>query len=366
MTDSDPGRGTWLILETLRTGHSLVAFDGNTKQQSSLERAISGFFRGRGVGRLVSNWLVELLDRAASTVAPVDEERTLRDATRFRAMLHPLIGPENAMHGACVWVGPAAVAPTSRPAPCIPFVWDSTERTVKFGPRAAGYFDDAAGARGRTTITAPEAFRIVDVYDSLSLITTLLTPSPDAVWCGAATARVSGEASSGQLILAADATAGTVWRGLFHPGATSAPFPESLEAAALSVLPVVEPAKHIALMDVAKMRLIRWITDPIPGIQWKGLVDNRDTPHPDDVSRIAAACTAVFTGESNHGSIPNVRLRRIGGGWTIVDAAGALIRRDNAPLLALIQLTVVGTSDEPDPVPPWDTGIRGLDDTADS
>ncbi|QHE73470.1 hypothetical protein GFS60_07130 (plasmid) [Rhodococcus sp. WAY2] len=110
------------------------------------------------------------------------------------------------------------------------------------------------------------------------------------------------------------------------------------------------------------MRLIDWITDPIPQIQWKGIVDNRDTPHPDDVQRIFHTAGQVFGGHTPRGEVKGIRLRRFGGGWTVVDASGGVLpaARDG-PLLALVQFDITGTSIEPDPVPPTDDGHPGLE-----
>lgn len=90
------------------------------------------------------------------------------------------------------------------------------------------------------------------------------------------------------------------------------------------------------------------------------MVDNRDAPHPDDVKRIFEAVAEVFTGKTDRAEVANIRLRRFGGGWTVVNGSGAVIRHEGGPQLGLIEMKVIGESDEPDPVPATDPGHPGL------
>jgi hypothetical protein len=107
---------------------------------------------------------------------------------------------------------------------------------------------------------------------------------------------------------------------------------------------------HIALLDIPRIRLIRWITDPVPDIAWKGVADDRDTPHPDDVRRIFATVGEVMARGDMRGRVDNVRLRRLEGGWTVVDGIGTVLPSSKGtPALMLIEFTVTGYSDDPDP-----------------
>ncbi len=63
------------------------------------------------------------------------------------------------------------------------------------------------------------------------------------------------------------------------------------------------PPTAVALMDVEQARLISWFTDPVPGIQLKGIHDERDTP-PDDVVRIFQAMKRLKTGGGKRADIP--------------------------------------------------------------
>jgi len=96
----------------------------------------------------------------------------------------------------------------------------------------------------------------------------------------------------------------------------------------------------VALMDVEQARLITWFTDPVPGIQWKGTHDDRDTPHPDDVVRIFQTMQRLRTGGEKTAAIPGVRLRRLHGGWTAIDGRITVIPT-TGPMMVLAEMTPV-------------------------
>ncbi len=87
-------------------------------------------------------------------------------------------------------------------------------------------------------------------------------------------------------------------------------------------------------------RLISWFTDPVPGIQWKGTHDERDTPHPDDVVRIFQTMERLKAGVGKHAEIPGVRLRRLDGGWTIIDSRITVIPT-TGPMMILAEMTPI-------------------------
>ncbi len=258
--------------------------------------------------------------------------------------------------GARGWGAPLPPKPQQRPVSAFAFTWDSHLRLAEF-PAAL------TGGTPRSQLTAPEIFRFVEPADGLSLIRALLSSQPGDSWSGAVTVTVGKNNRPGHVVMAAGTPPQppAKWRGLLFE--TSTPMAGmSLEAAALAAIPRISQV-HMVLVDIAKMRLIRWITDPLPDVQWKGQVDQRDTPHPDDVKRIFAAAADVFTGKAESAEVHDVRLRRRGGGWVVVDGSGAIVGTSDAgPALAVLQLRVTGHSDEPDPVAPTDAGHPGLDD----
>ncbi|WP_280390164.1 GAF domain-containing protein [Nocardia wallacei] len=355
--DAMPKSG-WTLIETLEPGRlTVVARDHEARDRTSFERAVTDQLGiGKAPGHEAAQWLEALIADMRSHPEAAATHRVLRNGHTVSARLVPVIGPDNALHGAHVWLGPDGAQPQQRPVSAFAFTWDSHLRLAEF-PAAL------TGGTPRSQLTAPEIFRFVEPADGLSLIRALLSSQPGDSWSGAVTVTVGKNNRPGHVVMAAGTPPQppAKWRGLLFE--TSTPMAGmSLEAAALAAIPRISQV-HMVLVDIAKMRLIRWITDPLPDVQWKGQVDQRDTPHPDDVKRIFAAAADVFTGKAESAEVHDVRLRRRGGGWVVVDGSGAIVGTSDAgPALAVLQLRVTGHSDEPDPVAPTDAGHPGLDD----
>jgi hypothetical protein len=133
------------------------------------------------------------------------------------------------------------------------------------------------------------------------------------------------------------------WAGLVHDITDIAPpEPAPLDTATLAALRDHDVRTHLALVDLEQIRLIRWITDPVPGIAWRGLVDERPAPHPDDAARIRAAVAELGRTGLAGTRVPDIRLRRLGGGWTVVDGVGTVVPTPGQPALMLIELTITG------------------------
>lgn len=82
-------------------------------------------------------------------------------------------------------------------------------------------------------------------------------------------------------------------------------------------------------------RLISWLTDPIPGIQWKGIIDDRGTPPPQDVDRLFAAFERLKNGVTQV-RLDGIGLRRLDGGWSTVDGRATRISATATPLVVLV------------------------------
>ncbi|WP_187589520.1 hypothetical protein [Gordonia sp. OPL2] len=294
----------------------------------------------------------------ASTV-----DRSVGEKTRV--VVAGIYGPDHELFGAKAWVGPTGTEPGAPPR-ASGFIWETDTRLIHL----AGVGDILVPEleTGRSTITAPEFFRVFEPEDSLSLIRFLIggIDADDGYHCVARYLETEESVAAVHLVLS-DKVGDLGRKGIAHDVAPPGGSWPTLESAALSALPTLSPADtHIVLVDIAKVRLIRWLTDPIREVQWKGMVDNRDTPHPADVERIFATVAPVLEGSIKRAEVNGVRLRRIGGGWTVVDADGVLVDDPalEGPKLGLIRFRVVGFSDEPDPVPADDQGHPGLSEDA--
>ncbi len=202
---------------------------------------------------------------------------------------------------------------------------------------------------GRMSLTAPEAFSHVVRFDAaMSLIAKVLESVPEDRWEGTAT--VYGPRTLRTVHLAMrsmPAPRQQAWRGLIHDVTDAVPpAAPTLDSVALAAMTAGRALTAVALMDVSQARLISWFTDPVPGIQWKGTHDERDTPHPDDVVRIFQTMERLKAGGGKHAEIPGVRLRRLGGGWTVIDSRITVIPT-TGPMMVLAEMTPVeGTSSE--------------------
>lgn len=346
-------RPSWILVETVHADRaSVVSLGGKAREMSSLPRAIKALVGGRSSTQ-VAGEVARSLERVRAAARSVDTT-VPTGAGHTRVLLHPVLGPDSGVHGVFVWIGDARLVPDPVPSEALAVTFEVDRRSFVVDAEQMRHVVDEPGIDGRTSFTSPEVFRYVDVDDAMTAIGALLSPQPveGATWSGLATARDS------RLHIVFTVTPDpTRWRGLLHAVQSDTVATPRLESVAFAALGQVSPQVALVLMDVTHNRLIRWLTDPPPDIQWKGIVDDRDTPHPDDVERIFAAASELFAGTATKGSVDAVRLRRFGGGWTIVDAQGVLLPKEpGGPGLMLVQLVVVGASDDPDPVSPDDTG----------
>ena len=78
--------------------------------------------------------------------------------------------------------------------------------------------------------------------------------------------------------------------------------------------------------------------------------------NPSDIARIVSAYRRMHEWADHRTEIPGVRLRRVDGGWTVVDLRATRVPGQR---FLMVEFQPVGFSDEDDPVPPTDTGYPG-------
>lgn len=348
----------WFLVETLSPDRAaLVSLGRRARDLSSLSRAVKALVGGRFSAHIVTE-MSRSIDRVRSSARPFDTTFPT-GARRTRVLVDPVVGPRGRVHGVHVWIGDAdSDTPDPVPQTALAFEFEARRRSFVVDANALARLAGRELLGGRASFTSPEVFRYVDVDDAMGAIGALLSPSPDAgfTWSGLASAPEFSQGSRLHIVFTAPGD-GASWRGLVHAVESDFTSPARLESAAFAAFGEVAPQTALVLMDITHNRLIRWLTDSVPSIQWKGIVDDRDTPHPDDVERIITAASGMFAGTDTKAEVDGIRLRRIGGGWTVVNARGALLpREEGGPGLMLVQMVVVGTSDDVDPVPHDDPG----------
>lgn len=323
-----------LLIETLTPAGTpaVIAAGGHLRNWGDLPR----FGGDRRLQNTVSSIVIGIRDSGQAVDFPHKQR-----GRRVRIIGHPVIGPSGAVHAVQLWVGDPDTDPPPRRRVAA-FAWSSTSRLIEVSAELNDEWVQA-GIAGRLTLTAPEAFRYVEhVDDAMTLIAKALDPVAEDHWAGCASIRTAQGLRTAQVAMRSMPTPQQQsWRGLVHDVTDVAPpAAPSLNSLTLSAMAARGTPTAVALMDVDQGRLIRWITDPIPGIQWKGIADDRDTPPSEDVERIFRSFTELKNGATQV-HIPGVRLRRLDGGWTTVDARATLIPKTGGPLVVLAEMTPV-------------------------
>ncbi|KIQ18364.1 hypothetical protein RU01_08455 [Rhodococcus sp. MEB064] len=342
----------WIVVETLAEpidGGALgtvVAKDGRAKEWTALQRSVPN---------------KRVADAARAVVASVVETgvETSVSVPGMRVPLRavPVAGPSRAVHGVLLYVGDDADA---SPPDVTGWDWTSADRLFEYTTEMDRMVPRESG-RGPSA-TAFEFFdRNEDAESAMYLMVALFDADPGTRWDGAITLRTSRGPRPLRIALRTVHDEASrddrITHGLsiaLRDDEFVSPGP-SFEAFALRSLTRDSPTA-IALIDAERVRLTRWLTEPVPDILWKGQVDQRDTPHPEDIARIVSAYRHMHEWVDRKVEIPGVRLRRVDGGWTVVDLRATRIPHER---FLMVEFQPVGFSSEPDPVPVTDTGYPG-------
>jgi len=327
--------GASLLIDTLLPGAepTVLADHGAPRAWAPLPRI--------GGTRATADRVRTIVTAVYDSAGPMNVVLGPRDKHRFRVAATPVLGPSGAVHAVQLWTGHPDADPP-RPANVAAIEWSATSRLIELNAEVRDPAEDYPYA-GRASLTAPEAFRHVARFDAaITLIAKALEPVPEDRWDGTAT--VYGPNTLRTVHLAMRSMPEPhqqAWRGIIHDVTDIVPpAAPTLDSVALAAAMAGRAPTAVALMDVSQARLINWFTDPVPGIQWKGTQDNRDTPHPDDVVRIFQTMQRLRTGDEKTAAIPGVRLRRIEGGWTVVDSRVTVIST-TTPMMVLAEMTPV-------------------------
>ncbi|WP_425301474.1 GAF domain-containing protein [Nocardia wallacei] len=107
----------WTLIETLEPGRlTVVARDHEARDRTSFERAVTDQLGiGKAPGHEAAQWLEALIADMRSHPEAAATHRVLRNGHTVSARLVPVIGPDNALHGAHVWLGADGAQPPQRP-----------------------------------------------------------------------------------------------------------------------------------------------------------------------------------------------------------------------------------------------------------
>ncbi|WP_280313726.1 GAF domain-containing protein, partial [Nocardia wallacei] len=137
--DAMPKSG-WTLIETLEPGRlTVVARDHEARDRTSFERAVTDQLGiGKAPGHEAAQWLEALIADMRSHPEAAATHRVLRNGHTVSARLVPVIGPDNALHGAHVWLGPDGTQPQQRPGWAIAVTRVSHQRLGGFTAALSG------------------------------------------------------------------------------------------------------------------------------------------------------------------------------------------------------------------------------------
>ncbi|WP_227998574.1 GAF domain-containing protein [Nocardia australiensis] len=323
--------GRWLLIETLGRADtwSVLAVGTQPRAWKSFPRAVPGR-------------LQPLVAEVHASKAALDQTLPLSRLGWSGRRLHavPVVGPGENVHAVKLWVGDGDPPPEVGVAP---FVSDAKTRRIESNTDGLGPDFETP----RTHWAGAESFEMVERFDgALDLMALIAHSQPGTRWLGTATVRSTRGPRS---LLMGTRNGDHVpdrqrWLGVAVDVTESVP-PQrkSFEATTLDLLHGTQPNLYLAIVDTTQVRLIRWVTEPLPEVRWGCGTDERTVPHPADRTRIMAARKAILAG-APHESLTGVRLATEHGGWIISDLeisplpGGTL--GSTAPEFALVQLNV--------------------------
>ncbi|WP_245671487.1 GAF domain-containing protein [Nocardia amamiensis] len=317
--------GRWLLIETLGPvgTWSLLATGSAPRAWKSYRRAVPAR-------------LQRFVAAAHHSGAAVDHQLPpSRHAwSRRRLRAQPLLGPDSRVHAVRLWVGSDAPPP---PAGVTAFTIDGRARRVdavrdESGPHCE---HDPAVWFGA------EVFETMERFDgALEFVATMARAEPGVRWLDTATMRSAAGPRTLMLAACNPDPDRHHWVGVAVDVTENvAPQPKSLESVALDLVRGTLSDRYLAVVDLAQVRLIRWVTEPVPGVRWGGATDSRTVPHPQDRPRILAARADLRAG-ARRVRLDGVRLATPEGDWIIADLEAVPLPAEHAPEFVLVQVTM--------------------------
>lgn len=290
----------------------------------------------KSLARAVPGPALTVIATAHATGAPIErilpKSRHAWSQRYVRAV--PVVGPDGRVYAVHVRVGEGDTEPT----PAAPYLYTDDDRRLEVVSMGLGPNFD----RGRSVWTVTDAFEYIERFDdALDWVATMAQPEAGARWLGEMTVRTPEGLRTLMTVARSDETDPGHWRGLLVDVTDSVPpQPKSFEAAAVDALINANPGLYLAVVDTEQVRVLRWISAPMPGLLRSGDVEERTLPHPADRERIRQARNEVRAGKRNL-TLSGLRLAAADGGWLRVDAEISPLphgAEDGPPRFALVRL----------------------------
>lgn len=320
--------GRWLLIETLGPvgTWSLLATGSAPRAWKSYRRAVPAR-------------LQRFVTAAHHSGTAVDHQLPpSRHAwSRGRLRAQPLLGPGARVHAVRLWVGSGAPPP---PAGVTTFSIDGHARRVEVVREESGPHCDHQPA----VWFGAEVFETMERFDgALEFVATMARSEPGVRWLDTATMRSADGPRTLMLAARNPDPDRHHWVGVAVDVTENiAPQGKALESVALDLLRGTSSNRYLAVVDLAQVRLIRWVTEPVPGLRWGGGTDARTVPHPRDRPRILAARADLRAGRQRV-RLDGVRLATMDGDWIVADLEAAPLPHGaagaHAPEFAVVQVT---------------------------
>ncbi len=346
MTHTAPGGPPLeLVVETLTptAAPTVIAVDGHPKAWVPLRN-----FRNVR-NRLVADEVRSVVSTVRESAEPVDRVLPRWRGQRARVLARPVVSFSGAVHAVQLWVGDADTDTPGPAAPVAAIEWSARSHRIELNTQSAGRYDEPPVLTHRR-LTAPLALRgVTDIDPLLPFLVKALAPASDDHWDCTASFKRHGQLRTIRMVMRSmPAPHHDACRGLAHDVTATSPAPSTSPLThTLNTLTNQATRTAAAVLDLNTSRVVTWLTDPMPDIQWVGVVDDRNAAHPDDMVRVFQAYQKVRGGASQI-DVPNVRLRRTDGGWTVVNCRGTPLPSPNGvPQLILVEFTPLDTLPPP-------------------
>ncbi|AKS31021.1 PAS domain-containing protein [Mycolicibacterium goodii] len=297
----------WLLVETLGSEPAVVARGTQTKNLVP----ISVFLRRNPNLMAIQSAIGETVraGRGLRSITPKTKRVIRTEVVRMT---------DGCIHGVQVWVGPTHAEPPERPIPG-PLVWDLTTGVAtdtRESIRNSGMDPDDEVTDGRTFA---DDLPTRDLNPSEAKVLSLaINPQPGSTICTTwDVTDLRGEPITVGFVARTMVESGpdgrdrTVCRAMnWRSERDAAEVPADYLAQRI-LDGLARPDVHRALVDLNNWKLLKWLDDPAPFIDWRSRDGGASRIHPDDAPHMERMTTEFETGLTT----AVLRMRTTGGGW---------------------------------------------------